>query len=671
MTDTVTLLIIDNDSKDRQTYKRFLTKEGRGNYRFLETDTGALSLSVIANESADCILLDYNLPDINGIDLLEALGKTTGNQVPVILLTGIDNEEVAVQAMKSGASDYLVKEDLGASLLSRTVHYAIERKNAAKRIQDHAALLATLMNTIPNPVFNLTRNQQFAGCNHAFEEFTGYSADDTTGKSIFEVFPEDVANRLADVNHQLMSASEPKIVEASLENVHGQTKEVLFYVASYCDAYDQVQGFVATMLDITRQKQMEWELKKNVEQLEKANQRIIEQQKAVIEEERLKVLLQMAGATAHELNQPLMSLLGNIELMALSLDDPQQVNERISLIEESSQRIASIVKRFQDIRHTPSIKPSIDNSVEKIDTHLNVLVVEDNKKDFQNLRKTLEACGNMTIRRAADLKKGFQIIKQFQIDLILLDFMLSTNTGLEFLAGLSERAIEIPVVVITGQGDEMVASKVIQAGAYDYLPKAKLGVRPLTRIIHNTLEKHKLKREVSKAIQKMAEMSTRDELTGLFNRRYFKDSLSLEIARADRYGNSFAVFMADLDHFKQINDTLGHAAGDYILSQTARLLPDCLRESDIACRYGGEEFAALLPNTGLEDCRNICERFRKTLANHVFEWEDQTLNITVSIGITIFSASGEDTVDSLMRRSDEAMYLAKNNGRNCIAAVQP
>jgi len=550
MTDTVTLLIIDNDSKDRQTYKRFLTKEGRGNYRFLETDTGARSLSVIAKESADCILLDYNLPDINGIDLLKGLGKTTGNQVPVILLTGIDNEEIAVQAMKSGASDYLVKEDLDASLLSRTVHYAIERKNAAK-------------------------------------------------------------------------------------------------------------------------KQMEWELKKNVEQLEKANQRIIEQQKAVIEEERLKVLLQMAGATAHELNQPLMSLLGNIELMALSLDDPQQVNERISLIEKSGQRIANIVKRFQDIRLTPSIMPSVDNSVEKIDEHLNVLVVEDNNKDFQNLRKTLEACGNMTIRRAADLKKGFQIIKQFQIDLILLDFMLSTNTGLEFLAGLSERAIEIPVVVITGQGDEMVASKVIQAGAYDYLPKAKLGVRPLTRIIHNTLEKHKLKREVSKAIQKMAEMSTRDELTGLFNRRYFKDSLSLEIARADRYGNSFAVFMADLDHFKQINDTLGHAAGDYILNQTARLLPDCLRESDVACRYGGEEFVALLPNSGLEDCRNICERFRKTLANHVFEWEDQTLNITVSIGITIFSASGEDTVDSLMRRSDEAMYLAKNNGRNCIAAVQP
>jgi len=671
MADKLTLLIIDNGSEDRQTYKHFMTAEGRGQYHFLETETGNQALSVIHNEPVDCILLDYYLPDMNGIDFLDALAETTGSQIPAILLTGIDNEQIAVQAMKSGASDYLVKDVLSASLLSRTVHYAIERKNATIKIQDHVAFLVTLMNTIPNPVFDLTKDHKFAGCNRAFEEFTGHSKYDISGKSVHDLFSQELADHLVDVNRQLLSASDPKIVEASLQNALNQKKEVLIYLASYCDTYGQVQGFVATMLDITQQKQMEWELKKNVEQMEKANQKIIEQQKAVIEEERLKVLLQMAGATAHELNQPVMSLLGNIELMALSLDDPQQVNERISLIEESGQRIAGIVKKFQDIRHAPSIQTPGEDSVDKIHEHLDVLVVEDNNRDFQNLRKTLNACGNVTIQRATDLKKGFQILEKSPIDLILLDFMLSTGTGLEFLAGLSERAIEIPVVVITGQGDEMVASKVIQAGAYDYLPKAKLGVKPLARIIHNTLEKHKLKREVSKAIQKMAEMSTRDELTGLFNRRYFKDSLNLEIARADRYGTSFAVFMADLDHFKQINDTYGHAAGDLILNQTAQLLPDCLRESDIACRYGGEEFAALLPNTSIENCRKICERFRKTLENRIFKWEDHTLKITVSIGITVFSASGEDTVDSLMRRSDEAMYLAKEKGRNRIATVKP
>lgn len=265
------------------------------------------------------------------------------------------------------------------------------------------------MDTIPNPIFHLDQNCRFAGCNRAFEEFIGLNRSEVIGKTIFDVFPGDLAEGLDRIDHQLISVSDTRLYEASLKNARRETKEVLFYLACYCDTDGRVQGLLATMLDITQRKHMELQLKKHVNELEKANQKIIEQQKAVIEEERLKVLLQMAGATAHELNQPLMTLLGNIELMALSRHDPQQVDERMTLIEESGQRIAHIVKKIQNIRQDQTVPYPGDTSIVKIDQALDVLLVEDNDKDFQSLSKMLKACGNVSIQRAKDLEEGFSI----------------------------------------------------------------------------------------------------------------------------------------------------------------------------------------------------------------------------------------------------------------------
>lgn len=281
-----------------------------------------------------------------------------------------------------------------------------------KEIQGQAAFLSTLMNTIPNPIFHLTRNGVLAGCNRAFEEFTGLDRDDIIGKTVSDLFPKDLADRMLNYNRKAATASNTRPYEASIQNARKQTKDVLLYLAGYGDDDVHIKGIVATMLDITKRKNMELQLKKNLRELERANQKIIEQQKAVIEEERLKVLLQMAGATAHELNQPLMTLLGNIELMALSRNDPHQVDERITLIEESGQRIAQIVKKIQNIRQDQTIQYPGDTSIVKIDQPLEVLVVEDNDKDYQRLSGLLKTCGNVTIMQAEDIKDGIRILKQ-------------------------------------------------------------------------------------------------------------------------------------------------------------------------------------------------------------------------------------------------------------------
>lgn len=343
--------------------------------------------------------------------------------------------------------------------------------------------------------------------------------------------------------------------------------------------------------DITDRKERENRLRQqNValedsnQELERANRQIIEQQTAIIEEERLKVLLQMAGATAHELNQPLMALLGYIELMAMDRDNPEKVGQYSEQIEDAGRRIAEIVRKIQTIRHDEVKRYAGETTILNLDKPINILSVEDNDLDFEKIKTTLDYPEQVQIERAEDIDIGFERLAETSFDLIFVDYALPSGNALDFIAKMEEKQVEIPVVVITGKGDEMIASQVIQSGAYDYLPKSRISKKSLTRIIHNTLEKFRMKTEIKQTMEKMAELSTKDELTDLYNRRYFMEFFEREVAGAARYGQDLSFLMLDLDFFKQINDNHGHPAGDTVLKQTARLLRKSIRNYDVACR---------------------------------------------------------------------------------------
>lgn len=407
------------------------------------------------------------------------------------------------------------------------------------------------------------------------------------------------------------------------------------------------------------------DLKNTVAELKKANQKIIEQQKSVIEEERLKVLLQMAGATAHELNQPLMVLLGNIELMKLRKDNPEKY---IDTIEKAGQRISDIVKKMSTIRPYEARPYPGESYNISLDQNVKILTVEDSDGDFEMIKGCLKDQKGIDLSKASDIDGAMKILEQGHFDLILLDYILPDGDGLDFLKRLDQKGIEIPVIVITAQGNELIASQVIQEGAYDYLPKEIVSRESLSRSITNTMEKARLKREIQKAQEKLKEMSIRDELTKLYNHRYFKEALETEVARAKRYETDLVLGMMDLDHFKQINDKYGHPAGDMVLSEIGKMLKEYIRQSDLICRYGGEEFAIILPNTRAENAQNVCERFRAMVAERLFEYHSMKFRITVSMGIASYSRSIDQSSMGLLRRADEALYQAKEAGRNRVVA---
>ena len=162
------------------------------------------------------------------------------------------------------------------------------------------------------------------------------------------------------------------------------------------------------------------------------------------------------------------------------------------------------------------------------------------------------------------------------------------------------------------------------------------------------------------------EIAVTDELSGLFARRYFETRLSEEWARHLRYGAAVSVALFDLDHFKRVNDSFGHAAGDLAIRRFGEILRDAVRGTDLACRYGGEEFAVIFPETGSGAALAVCDRVRRSVEREPFASERRAFRITVSAGVVDSTGLGPEHRHELLVRADKALYAAKDSGRNRV-----
>lgn len=182
----------------------------------------------------------------------------------------------------------------------------------------------------------------------------------------------------------------------------------------------------------------------------------------------------------------------------------------------------------------------------------------------------------------------------------------------------------------------------------------------------------KLSKFASIAVEnsRLYRMATLDRMTGLFIHHYFQERLAEEIKRAERMNNPLTLLMADLDHFKEINDTYGHPQGDIILKGTANLIHQNIRSFDIPSRYGGEEFAIILADTDITAAEHIAERLRKRVDEAVYKINSDEIRITISIGIAQFDPEIDMTSKDLIKRADEALYAAKDRGRNRVVRAE-
>jgi len=304
-------------------------------------------------------------------------------------------------------------------------------------------------------------------------------------------------------------------------------------------------------------------------------------------------------------------------------------------------------------------------------TPARVLLVDDDRSMLDALAALVAECGHEALV-ASTWTDALMLFRRARPDLVLLDVMMPTIDGYKLARMLKAEADRfVPIILITGLGDLESKRRGMSAGADDFLSKP---VAPLELEIrlNAMLRIQQLTDEIAAANRKLAELATTDPLTRLYNRRALYEHLDREFQRSQRYGNAFAVLLLDIDHFKRVNDTWGHAVGDRVLVAVSQIVRETVRQTDFVGRYGGEEFLVLAPETPHLNARVLAERIRARVEAGTRGGGDQRPAVTVSVGVASSDAVRTQHFEELIQLADDALYAAKHAGRNrCEMATAP
>ena len=300
-----------------------------------------------------------------------------------------------------------------------------------------------------------------------------------------------------------------------------------------------------------------------------------------------------------------------------------------------------------------------------------VLVIDDSAAIREQVVRTLR---EVTLfdhyKEAKDGLEGFKALIDSKADVVICDVDMPRMDGFKFLQLVESRPElqGIPIIMLTGKMDFNSKIKGLEQGASDYLTKP-FDAGELVARVKVQLKIKSLQDELRKANELLKKLTNIDHLTNLFNRRYLAEVLDGEFFRARRNNEYLSLIIVDIDYFKNVNDTYGHQNGDVVLAAVASLAQRQLRAYDSAARYGGEEFVLLIPGTSLAGGVMVAERLRQSVLDFSFPPPMEDLTVTISAGVATYPSPLVDSVDSLFRQADEALYRAKQSGRNRVETM--
>jgi two-component system cell cycle response regulator len=296
-----------------------------------------------------------------------------------------------------------------------------------------------------------------------------------------------------------------------------------------------------------------------------------------------------------------------------------------------------------------------------------VLVVDDRAASYERIQSALRDTHTVDVETSP--QEALFRAAEAEYDLMIVSLSFTEFDGLRLCSQVRslERTRNLPILLIAEQEDTSRVLRGLDLGVNDYL------VRPIDRneLIARVLTQVRRKRYADRLrtnVQQSMELALTDSLTGLYNRRYMETHLETLIEKAFQTERPLALVMIDIDHFKPINDTYGHDAGDEVLRQFAARVQSSVRGIDLACRYGGEEFVVVMPDADMSIARAVGERLRRNIAAEPFLVSKgaNKLDVTISVGIAMRREG--DAADTVLKRADEALYQAKRDGRNRVVS---
>jgi len=300
------------------------------------------------------------------------------------------------------------------------------------------------------------------------------------------------------------------------------------------------------------------------------------------------------------------------------------------------------------------------------DEAMNILLVEDSALDRHQIGLYLKEWG-LDFQAVGNGSEAWELLqKQDASGLILLDWMLPGIDGIELcrrIRTLGADGTYFYTVMLTAKDRQQDLLTAMAAGADDYLAKPVDPSELKARVL--------VGKRILELQQSLRFTATHDFLTKLLNRAEILAGLRRELSRSQRMGQPVAIIMGDIDHFKQINDSLGHTAGDEALKEVARILKSELRTYDLAGRYGGEEFLLILPTCHLAAAVHRAEELRLAVSNHPILTQLGSIPVTLSMGVTVSNSDSQCSVEELLQQADQALYRAKEMGRNCVKTFSP
>jgi two-component system, cell cycle response regulator len=383
-----------------------------------------------------------------------------------------------------------------------------------------------------------------------------------------------------------------------------------------------------------------------------------------------------------DIDMPVMGGFEVCERLLAGHEDPDERKQKAAripiLFVSANDTIENRRKGFKleviDFISKPFKRGDITRAVEKVLNPekeflgMRALIVDDSAGVRRMIRRLLKRNG-IEVSEAQNGLQALHLVQNENIsyDIVITDYFMPEMCGDELCRLLRQREDmkQVPQFFVSAFDDRDSTLEFFKAGASDYLRKPFIEEELQAKIeIH--LRAKKYVNELEKLNKKLENLAVRDGLTGLFNRRYFKEEVDKHFCQASRYNLELSCILLDLDFFKKINDTYGHAFGDLVLVQFAEILKARIRKADIAARYGGEEFVILLPSTNHLGAESFAEKIRSLTSRHIFNDGVNNTHVQISVGISSLKVDKPENPDKLVSFADEALYSAKKGGRNRV-----